>query len=84
MKFRLFTLAAVIANNHRGLECVPSRHVDRADRRRGWKILKLGGRLPVNLQLAAYDNICTPRNGADWQLRFQLQVMLPKAIFESK
>jgi hypothetical protein len=45
------------------------------------KIVKLGGKLPVNLQLAAYDNVVSPRNGADWQLRFQIQFLLPKALF---
>jgi hypothetical protein len=45
------------------------------------KIIKLGGKLPLNLQLAAYYNVVTPKNfGADWQLRFQLQFMLPKQI----
>jgi hypothetical protein len=48
------------------------------------KIVKLGGKLPINLQIAAYDNVVTPRNGPDWQLRAQLTVLLPKAIFESK
>ncbi|MCP5518694.1 MAG: neuromedin U [Verrucomicrobiales bacterium] len=41
------------------------------------KIHRLG-RLPVNLQLGAYYNVVTPDNGPDWQLRFQLQVLLPK------
>ena len=44
------------------------------------RIIKLGGKLPVNLQLGAYYNAVSPRNGADWQLRFQLQFLLPKAI----
>ena len=48
------------------------------------RIVKLAGKLPINLQIAAYDNVVTSRNGADWQLRAQLQVLLPKAIFESK
>ncbi len=44
------------------------------------KIVKLG-RLPLNLQLAGYYNAVTPKEfGADWQLRFQLQVLLPKSI----
>jgi hypothetical protein len=44
------------------------------------KIIKLG-RLPVNLQLSAYYNVVTPDNfGADWQLRFQFQFLLPKSI----
>src|SRR5208282_2743644 len=45
------------------------------------RIVKLGGKLPVNFKLAAYDNVCTPRNGASWQLQFQIQFLLPKALF---
>ncbi len=41
------------------------------------KIFHLG-RLPVNTQLSAYYNIVTPDNGADWQLRAQVQLMFPK------
>jgi len=41
------------------------------------KIFHLG-RLPVNVQLSAYGNVVTPDNGADWQLRFQVQFMFPK------
>jgi hypothetical protein len=44
------------------------------------KIVKLGGKLPLNLQLTAYYNAITLGNGADWQLRFQLQFLLPKQI----
>jgi hypothetical protein len=44
------------------------------------KIVKLGGKLPLNLQLGAFYNVVTPRNGADWQLRFQFQFLLPKEI----
>jgi hypothetical protein len=36
------------------------------------------GKLPVNVQLSAYGNVVTPDNGADWQLRFQVQLMFPK------
>ncbi len=36
------------------------------------------GRLPVNFQLGAYWNVVKPDNGPDWQLRFQVQFMLPK------
>jgi hypothetical protein len=41
------------------------------------RIFKLG-KLPVNAQLAAYDNVHTPENGPDWQLRFQFQFLFPK------
>lgn len=41
------------------------------------KIVRLG-RLPVNFQLAAYYNVEKPREGAEWQLRFQMQLLLPK------
>jgi hypothetical protein len=36
------------------------------------------GPLPVNMQLGAYYNVIKPDNGADWQLRFQMQFMFPK------
>lgn len=36
------------------------------------------GKLPVNFQLGAYWNAVKPDNGPDWQLRFQVQFMLPK------
>jgi len=37
------------------------------------------GKLPVNFQLAAYDNVKTPDAlGADWQLRFQVQFLFPR------
>jgi hypothetical protein len=36
------------------------------------------GKLPVNTQLSAYSNVVHPDDGADWQLRFQMQLMFPK------
>jgi hypothetical protein len=42
------------------------------------KIVKLG-KLPINVQLQAFDNVVTPnRSGPDWQLRFQVQFLFPK------
>ena len=41
------------------------------------KIFHLG-RLPVNTQLSAYYNVVHPDNGANWQLRAQVQFMFPK------
>jgi hypothetical protein len=41
------------------------------------KVFRLG-LLPVNMQLGAYYNVVTPDNGADWQVRFQMQFMFPK------
>jgi hypothetical protein len=41
------------------------------------KIVRFG-RLPVNFQLQAYYNVVTPDNGADWQLRLQVQFLFPK------
>ena len=42
------------------------------------KIVKFG-KLPINFQLQAFDNVVTPdRSGADWQLRFQAQLLFPK------
>ncbi len=42
----------------------------------GGKLLFLG-KLPVNLQSQAYYNVVKPDRGPDWQLRFQVQVLLP-------
>jgi hypothetical protein len=43
------------------------------------KIIKLGGKLPLNISLAAYYNAVTPKDfGANWQLRFQLQFLFPR------
>lgn len=36
------------------------------------------GKLPVNTQLSAYYNVVTPDNGANWQIRAQIQFMFPK------
>jgi len=41
------------------------------------KIFHLG-KLPINSSLQAYYNVVTPDNGADWQIRFQIQFMFPK------
>jgi hypothetical protein len=41
------------------------------------KILKIG-KLPVNISTQAYYNVETPDNGADWQLRVQMQFLFPK------
>ena len=41
-----------------------------------WRVGKVG--LPVNTQLAAYYNLEKPQGAADWQLRFQVQLLLPK------
>jgi hypothetical protein len=36
------------------------------------------GKLPVNTSAQAYYNVVTPDNGADWQIRLQVQFMFPK------
>jgi hypothetical protein len=41
------------------------------------RIFRLG-KLPVNTQLAGYYNAVKPEDGADWQLRLQVQLMFPK------
>jgi hypothetical protein len=41
------------------------------------KIFHLG-KLPVNTQVGAYYNVVHPDNGANWQLRVQVQLMFPK------
>jgi len=41
------------------------------------KIFHLG-KLPVNTQLSAYYNVVHPDDAANWQIRFQVQLMFPK------
>ena len=41
------------------------------------KIFKIG-KQSFNAQLQAFDNVVSPSNAADWQLRFQLQLLFPK------
>lgn len=36
------------------------------------------GTQPVNLQASTYYNVETPKNGADWQLRLQVQFLFPR------
>jgi hypothetical protein len=43
--------------------------------------LFFAGRLPINLQIGAFYNVVKPDNGPDWQLRTQLQFLLPTSIF---
>jgi hypothetical protein len=42
------------------------------------KLFKLGGKLPVNTQLAAYYNVVRPEFAGNWLFRVQVQVLLPK------
>jgi hypothetical protein len=35
------------------------------------------GKLPVNMSLSAYNNVIRPDGAANWQLRFQVQFLLP-------
>jgi hypothetical protein len=41
------------------------------------RLFKLG-KLPINTQVQAFDNIETPEFGADWTLRLQMQFLFPK------
>jgi hypothetical protein len=48
------------------------------------KIVKVGGKLPLNLQAGAYYNVVKPEYGADWQLRAMVVVLLPTSILKGK
>ncbi len=64
-------------DHHRQLEGREQPAVDGAVRR--WRRQDLGlGKLPVNTQLSAYYNVVTPDDGANWQIRAQVQLMFPK------
>ena len=36
------------------------------------------GKLPINTQVQAFDNIETPQYGPDWTLQLQVQFLFPK------
>ena len=36
------------------------------------------GKLPANTQISAYYSVARPDNQANWQLRAQVQLMIPK------
>lgn len=48
----------------------------------GGKIVKVGGKLPVNLQAGYYYNVISPDFGPKSQLRVQAVVMLPTSILK--
>jgi len=39
------------------------------------RLIKIGGKLPVNLLIGAYYNALRPEFGATWQLRTQIAVI---------
>lgn len=48
------------------------------------KIVKIGGKLPLNLQVSGFYNAIRPDNAPDWSLRVLAAVMLPTAILKKK
>jgi hypothetical protein len=45
------------------------------------KVFRIG-KLPFNANLSAYSNVIRPDPGADWTLRMQIALLLPKSIFQ--
>ena len=39
------------------------------------RVIKLGGKLPIRLQVGAYYNVATPQHGATWQMHSELAVI---------
>ena len=48
------------------------------------KVFKIGGKLPLNTQIAGFYNAIRPDYAPDWTLRIQVQVMLPTSILKKK
>ena len=42
------------------------------------QIIKLSGKLPLNLQASAYYNVEKPEFGPNWQLRLQAAFLFPR------
>ena len=48
------------------------------------KVVKLGGKLPLNMSAHAYYNVIKPDGAGEWQTRFQLQFMFPTKSLREK
>jgi hypothetical protein len=46
------------------------------------KLVKLGGKLPVNLNASYFYNVVSPDFGPQWQIRVLAAVLLPPNIFK--
>jgi len=46
------------------------------------KLVKSGGKLPVNLNASYFYNVVSPTYGPDWQIRVLVAVLLPTSIFK--
>ncbi len=46
------------------------------------KVFRIG-KLPFNANIGAFSNVVRPDGGADWTLRLQLALLLPKSIFSN-
>lgn len=44
------------------------------------KIIKVGGKLPLNCNLSAYSYVARPVGAPNWTLRAQIAILLPKSI----
>ena len=45
------------------------------------KVFRIG-KLPFNANCGYYANVVRPDPGADWTLRLQIALLLPKSIFQ--
>jgi hypothetical protein len=45
------------------------------------RLIRIGGKLPVDFKLAAYYNVEKPRFGPEWNLQFTVKFLLPKSLF---
>ena len=46
------------------------------------KVVKLGGKLPLNLNANYFYNVVTPDAGPDYQIRIAAVVLLPTAVYK--
>jgi hypothetical protein len=49
----------------------------------GFSTVQRIGKRPFNFSLATYENVVRPDPGADWELRLQIALLLPKSIFSN-
>jgi hypothetical protein len=45
------------------------------------RLMRIGGKLPVDFKVAAYYNVEKPRFGPEWDLQLTVKFLLPKSLF---
>lgn len=85
LQFRRWLVCQHKAHYHGRLAHGGQQGLDPSGRRRlRTRVIKIGGKLPVNFQIGAYYNALRPQFGSTWQLRTQVNLDLLIAKYEKR